>query len=175
MRAIIAEDGDAVQCVGGNVAAGQRPFAYTVGLDIASDGGYELALSGLDPETATSVLHSLAAALAERRLKPAEGIEVNDALSHGYALRLRSVSRPEEFGIINALYGATPPERPTERLPLMKGRNGPEGSVAAARQTTSHCWFAPALQRDWSRAAPLAVDAPATSRHRPLLTLVNVT
>jgi hypothetical protein len=83
MRAIIAEDGDAVQCVGGNVAAGQRPFAYTVGLDIAFDGGYELALSGLDPETATSVLHSLAAALAERRLKPAEGIEVNDVLSHG--------------------------------------------------------------------------------------------
>ncbi len=42
-------------------------------------------------------------------------------------------------------------------------------------QTTIHCWFAPEAQVAWSRAAPLAVDAPATWRHLPLLTLVKVT
>lgn len=55
------------------------------------------------------MLHALATALAERRLTPTDEIEINGVLSDGYALRLRSVSRPEDFGIINALYGATPP------------------------------------------------------------------
>ncbi|MFG1667620.1 DUF4262 domain-containing protein [Streptomyces sp. Y7] len=109
VQATIAEHGYAVQCVGGDVASRRQPFAYTVGLHTGPDHDYELALSGLDADTSTSVLHSLAAALAERRLKPVDGMEVNGVLSNGYALRLRSVSRPEEFGIINALYGATPP------------------------------------------------------------------
>ncbi len=49
------------------------------------------------------------------------------------------------------------------------------GTVRWNRQTTIHCWFALAAQVDWSRAAPLSPDAPATSRHLPLLTLVKVT
>ncbi len=44
-----------------------------------------------------------------------------------------------------------------------------------SRQTTIHWWLAPAAQVDWSRAAPLSPDAPATSRHLPLRTLVKVT
>lgn len=51
----------------------------------------------------------------------------------------------------------------------------PPAGGCPARQTTIHCWLAPAVHAAWSRAAPLAVDARATSRHLPLRTLVKVT
>lgn len=38
VQAIIAEDGYAVQYVGGDAAADQRPFAYTVGLQPITTG-----------------------------------------------------------------------------------------------------------------------------------------
>lgn len=68
-----------------------------------------------------------------------------------------------------------------ELSPPARVRTSGNGGVASgdvARwncQTTIHWWFVLVAQVDWSRAAPLSPDAPATSRHFPLLTLVKVT
>lgn len=70
------------------------------------------------------------------------------------------------------------------RVARQRRPGGPENGsclpvgAAAVRpvdQTIIHCWFSPAEQVAWSRAAPFAVDASATSRHLPLPTLVKVT
>ncbi|MGW7514160.1 DUF4262 domain-containing protein [Streptomyces sp. NPDC054796] len=97
--------GHAVQYVGD----GRAPYAYTVGLHTGPDRGYELALSGLDVEISHNVLNSFAVMLADSGLDPFDRLEVKGLLRRGLALRLRPVSRPEDFAIVHALYGVTPP------------------------------------------------------------------
>ncbi|MFF1679469.1 DUF4262 domain-containing protein [Streptomyces sp. NPDC058256] len=106
---VISQHGYAVQYVAGNPDIGARPFAYTVGLHALPSRGYELAVSGLDDQTSHQLLNTLAATLADGRLAPADGLEVSGVLQEELALRLRPVSRPEDLGIIYALYGDTPP------------------------------------------------------------------
>ncbi|MEV7395006.1 DUF4262 domain-containing protein [Streptomyces sp. NPDC091215] len=106
---IITEYGYAVQYVHGDPVTGARPFAYTIGLHTRPHCGYELAVSGLNAETAHGLLNVLAATLVDGGLDPTDGMEVGGVLQDGLALQLRLVSRPEEFGIIHAIYGITPP------------------------------------------------------------------
>ncbi|MFD8716913.1 DUF4262 domain-containing protein [Streptomyces sp. NPDC059629] len=105
---IIVEHGYAVQYVHGDPATGARSLAYTVGLHARPNCGYELAVSGLSAETSHGLLNVLAATLADGRLDPSGGLEVGKVLQDGLALQLRPVSRPEELGIIHAIYGITP-------------------------------------------------------------------
>lgn len=106
---IIAVYGHAVQYVGGDPATKTRPIAYTVGLHVRPYRDYELAVSGLEAEESVGVLNALAMVLVDRRLQPADGLEIDGILQHGLGLRLRAVSRPEELGVIGALYDAIPP------------------------------------------------------------------
>jgi hypothetical protein len=103
--ATIAEHGHMVQFVGGS--ADVPASAYTVGLTASEAHGFELALSGLDPDTARNVLNSAADALCGT--KPSEGLLVERVLV-GYVVRLRRVDRQAagrvtEFGTVRRLYG----------------------------------------------------------------------
>ncbi|MEU6355686.1 DUF4262 domain-containing protein [Streptomyces sp. NPDC047072] len=105
---IVAQHGYAVQYVGGNPGTGARSFAYTVGLHTQPGRDYELAASGLSAETSHSLLHTLAVALVDQGFEPIEGLQVSGLLQGGLDLRLRQVDRPEDLGIVHALYGVTP-------------------------------------------------------------------
>ena len=106
---VTAENGHAVQYVGGDPTMGMPPFAYTVGLHTRPGRAYELAFAGGGPDLSTKVLNSLAIGLADRGVQPADGMEISGLLEGGLGLRLRLVSRPEELGVIHAIYGTTPP------------------------------------------------------------------
>jgi hypothetical protein len=102
----IAAHGHMVQFVGGSDDV--PAFAYTVGLTASDAHGYELALSGLDPDTARNVLNSAADAL--RDTKPSDGLLMERVLV-GYVVRLRRVDREDagrvtEFGTVRRLYGS---------------------------------------------------------------------
>jgi hypothetical protein len=107
MAAVIDRYGHAVQYVLDDVETGAPSFAYTVGLHVDSERGYELAVSGLPPNVSVGLLNELAIALAGRHV--AEGLEVHDLLQDGVALHLRQVTRPEGLTIIHAFYNAIPP------------------------------------------------------------------
>ncbi|MFJ6901543.1 DUF4262 domain-containing protein [Streptomyces hokutonensis] len=109
VAAVIAGHGHAVQYVGGDPTMGVPPFAYTVGLHTRPGRAYELAFAGGGPDLSTTVLNSLAIALADRGVEPADGLEIGGLLQGGLGLRLRMVSRPEDLGVIHAIYGTTPP------------------------------------------------------------------
>jgi hypothetical protein len=102
----IAEHGHMVQFVGGD---GDGPaFAYTVGLTASDAHGFELALSGLDADTARNVLNCAADAL--RDTKPSGGLLMERVLI-GYVVRLHQIDRQAEdrvtgFGTVRRLYGA---------------------------------------------------------------------
>jgi hypothetical protein len=108
VAAVISEHGHAVQYVGGDPTMGEPPFAYTVGLHTRPGRPYELAFAGGGPDLSTKVLNSLAIGLADRDVEPTEGLEIGGLLRGGLALRLRPVSRPEDLGVIHAIYGTTP-------------------------------------------------------------------
>ncbi|MFE2181101.1 DUF4262 domain-containing protein [Streptomyces sp. NPDC059455] len=109
VEGIIAHHGHAVQYVGGDPDTGAPPFAYTVGLHTRPDRDYELALSGLRAETSHALLNTLTTALADCDSAAADGLEISGVLQEGLAIRLRPVSRPEDLGIIYAIYRTTPP------------------------------------------------------------------
>ena len=99
---IIAEHGHMVQYVGGD-ADGTPSFAYTVGLSASDAHGYELALSGLDGDTARNVLNAAADVL--RDATPSEGLLLERVLV-GYVVRLRRAGRDvTKFGVVRRLYG----------------------------------------------------------------------
>ncbi|MBK3564458.1 DUF4262 domain-containing protein [Streptomyces sp. MBT62] len=109
MATVIAEHGHAVQYVGGDPTMGEPPFAYTVGLHTRPGRAYELAFAGGGPDLSTKVLNSLAIGLADRGVEPTDGLEIGGLLQRGLDLRLRMVTRPEDLGVIHAIYGTTPP------------------------------------------------------------------
>lgn len=89
---------------------------------------------------------------------------------------MRNALKPaESAGFSRAVLSlSSPPRTTTRRTEPSHATTGVSGS-AREGQTTIHCWFVPEVHAAWSRAAPLAVDAPATSRHLPLLALAKVT
>ena len=106
---VIAANGHTVQYVGGDPTMGVPPLAYTVGLHTRPGRAYELAFAGGGPDLSTKVLNSLAIWLADRGVEPADGLEIDGLLQGGLGLRLRLASRPEDLGVIHAIYGTTPP------------------------------------------------------------------
>ncbi|MEU0110669.1 DUF4262 domain-containing protein [Streptomyces sp. NPDC006251] len=102
----IAARGYAVPRIGPDPETGQPPYAYTAGLHVTH--GYELAISGLEPEVASEVVDLLATTLLERGTTPAEGVAVDGLLHGGYSLRLRPVGDPARFRIIAALFPELP-------------------------------------------------------------------
>ncbi|WP_416968221.1 DUF4262 domain-containing protein [Streptomyces sp. 4F14] len=109
VKEIIVRHGRAVQYVQDDSRFGAHPFAYTVGLHTRPDYDYELAVTGLDGESSSLLLDTLADVLATRHLTPTDGLEISGILPGTLTLRLRRVERPEDLGIIHAVYGTTPP------------------------------------------------------------------
>jgi hypothetical protein len=101
-RAIIAEHGHLVQYVGPD-GPGSPGYAYTVGLHTAH--GFELAMSGLDPQTGRGLLNDLAS--RAHVLLPHEGLLIDQIVAGGYRLRLTRTVRPREFSVLWAI-GAPP-------------------------------------------------------------------
>jgi hypothetical protein len=99
--------GFAVQHVTADPHTGQAPFAYTVGLHTVSDRGYELAVSGLDPQASLAFLNALATRLRDRNTDPADGQRISGVVASGL-VELRLARHPENLRIIDALYGFTP-------------------------------------------------------------------
>ncbi|HEY8985531.1 MAG TPA: DUF4262 domain-containing protein [Streptomyces sp.] len=109
LRETIARHGHAVQYVYGDLYLGLRPFAYTVGLHTRPDCDYELAVTGLEPHTSAFLLNTLADVLTFNQLTPTDGLEIDGILPDGLTLHLRPVDHPEHLGLIQAVYGTTPP------------------------------------------------------------------
>lgn len=86
----------------------ERPMSYTVGLSGNEAYGYELAQSGLSPHQSHIVLNHLPEAIAQRKIKPVEGLIIEGVLGGGYNLKLRQVSREDQFGMARSVYGQDP-------------------------------------------------------------------
>lgn len=98
----ITKYGHMVQYVGGDQRENIEPLAYTIGLTDNENHGYELALTGLDPETARNVLNAAAHALI--KTTPEDGLMVEGVLI-GYVIRLRRATGGlDDFATLRKLY-----------------------------------------------------------------------
>lgn len=98
---IIAKYGHMVQYVGGDQREQTLPLAYTVGLSTSEGHGFELALTGLDPDTARNVLNCAADAL--RDTKPEEGLLVERVIIGGVVRLRKTTGGLEDFVTLRKL------------------------------------------------------------------------
>lgn len=105
LTARINAEGYAIPFIPADTSTGEPSLAYTVGLHIRQ--GYELAVSGLDYETSSSVLNSLVERLRERQTPPTPAMEVKGAA--GYSLRLRRADSALPFVLVHTVYHRNPP------------------------------------------------------------------
>lgn len=82
---------------------GEPPFAYTVGLSLRDEHGYELAVSGLPHDVMGHILNNLASHLkslyTNTGVRPAEGMLVDRILADGYPIRLHAADPDGPFDL----------------------------------------------------------------------------
>ncbi|HEY3868755.1 MAG TPA: DUF4262 domain-containing protein [Actinocrinis sp.] len=82
---------------------GGPPYAYTVGLSLRDEHGYELVVSGLSLNTMGKILNHLAEHLksmyASTGARPVEGMEIDHILGGGYPIRLHAADPDGPFGM----------------------------------------------------------------------------
>lgn len=105
-REKIAAHGHIVQGVEGGMDT--PPLCYTVGLGARDEFGYELAISGLPPETGALVLNHAVNELRARELSPRPGLDLIGVIA-GYVGVLRSAHTVGRFGVIRLVTGRSCP------------------------------------------------------------------
>lgn len=86
---------------------GEPPYAYTVGLSLKDEHGYELVVSGLSQDTMGAILNDLARYLkslyTSTGTRPTEGMLVDRILARGYRVRLHAADPDGPFDFAERL------------------------------------------------------------------------